>query len=39
LDGWKTQGKTRLPEYPAGAWGPAEADDFIQADGRAWRTM
>ena len=22
--------------YPAGTWGPAEADEFIQADGRQW---
>ena len=39
LDGWKKEKIKRLPEYPAGAWGPAEADRLIQADGRAWRTM
>ena len=26
-----------LPQYPAGTWGPAEADELIQADGRRWR--
>ena len=39
LNGWKEERIRRLPEYPAGTWGPAEADRLIQADGRAWRTM
>ncbi|MEP6887045.1 MAG: glucose-6-phosphate dehydrogenase [Nitrospirales bacterium] len=39
LDGWKEEKIRRLPEYPAGTWGPAEADRLIQADGRAWRAM
>ena len=39
LDGWKEEQVSRLPDYPAGSWGPKEADHFIQADGRAWRTM
>ena len=26
-----------LHEYPAGSWGPAEADALIARDGRAWR--
>ncbi len=25
-----------LPTYPAGTWGPAEADALIEADGRHW---
>jgi glucose-6-phosphate 1-dehydrogenase len=25
-----------LPSYPAGAWGPKEAEDLIRADGREW---
>jgi len=25
-----------LPGYPAGSWGPKEADELIAADGRAW---
>ena len=25
-----------LPGYPAGTWGPREADDLIEQDGRAW---
>ena len=39
LDGWKTQANRRLAEYPAGRWGPQEADRLIQVDGRAWRTL
>jgi len=27
---------TKLPVYPAGSWGPQEADALIGADGRAW---
>jgi len=26
----------QLPTYPAGTWGPKEADDLIRADGREW---
>jgi len=36
----KTWSRTRakeLPIYPAGTWGPREADEFIQRDGRRWR--
>ncbi len=28
-----------LFEYPAGSWGPKEADDLMQRDGRAWRRL
>jgi glucose-6-phosphate 1-dehydrogenase len=30
-------GRTVLPTYPAGSWGPAAAERLITADGRAWR--
>jgi glucose-6-phosphate 1-dehydrogenase len=30
-------GKTTLPAYAAGSWGPEEADRMLAADGRAWR--
>ncbi|MEG3626077.1 glucose-6-phosphate dehydrogenase, partial [Streptomyces sp. C6-003] len=23
--------------YPAGTWGPVEADDMLERDGRSWR--
>ncbi len=26
-----------LPTYPAGSWGPAEADELLARDGRKWR--
>jgi len=28
-----------LCQYPAGSWGPAEADALLERDGRAWRRM
>ncbi len=28
-----------MAEYPAGAWGPREADELLQEDGRAWRRI
>ena len=30
-------GQSDLPVYPAGTWGPTEADLLIARDGRAWR--
>jgi glucose-6-phosphate 1-dehydrogenase len=34
--GWGTRGEPPLARYPAGRWGPREADALIQRDGRAW---
>jgi glucose-6-phosphate 1-dehydrogenase len=28
-----------VPTYPAGSWGPAEADRLIEATGRQWRPL
>jgi glucose-6-phosphate 1-dehydrogenase len=28
-----------LFEYPAGSWGPEEADELLARDGRAWRRL
>ena len=39
LDGWNAQGGRRLPEYPAGTWGPVEADKLIATDGQQWRLV
>jgi len=39
LDGWAQQKLRWLPEYPAGTWGPVEADRMIQRDGRSWRIL
>jgi glucose-6-phosphate 1-dehydrogenase len=39
LDAWEASGERWLPEYPAGTWGPVEADRLIDVDGRAWRQL
>jgi glucose-6-phosphate 1-dehydrogenase len=36
LDVW-AQPESLLPLYVAGSWGPAEADAFLERDGRQWR--
>jgi len=37
LDVWKALPPRAFPNYPAGSWGPREADDLMARDGRAWR--
>ncbi|MFL6237190.1 MAG: glucose-6-phosphate dehydrogenase [Thermoanaerobaculia bacterium] len=37
LDVWKALAPRNFPNYAAGTWGPKEADDLIQKDGRTWR--
>ena len=39
LEGWKAHGGRWLPEYPAGTWGPVEADKLIESDIRKWRLV
>ena len=39
LDRWKMDGPAGLTFYPAGNWGPAEADAFIERDGRQWQRL
>jgi glucose-6-phosphate 1-dehydrogenase len=36
LEGWERPGALPLAFYPQGSWGPAEADDLLARDGRAW---
>ncbi len=36
-DGWKNCHIPHFPNYVAGTWGPAEAEEFIRRDGRKWR--
>ncbi len=36
LNRWRQDGEKGLAFYESGGWGPAEADAFIAADGRAW---
>ncbi|HVW85057.1 MAG TPA: glucose-6-phosphate dehydrogenase [Bryobacteraceae bacterium] len=37
LDVWKALPARSFPNYPAGTWGPKEADDLMKRDGRLWR--
>jgi len=36
LNAWERPGRS-VPAYPAGGWGPPEADDLLTHDGRHWR--
>jgi glucose-6-phosphate 1-dehydrogenase len=38
LERWAAQ-TDALPTYPAGEWGPAEADRLIESTGRRWRPL
>jgi glucose-6-phosphate 1-dehydrogenase len=39
LDVWKALPPRSFPNYAAGSWGPREADDLLERDGRAWRQI
>jgi glucose-6-phosphate 1-dehydrogenase len=39
MDVWKALPPRNFPNYPAGTWGPKEADDLLERDGRAWRNF
>jgi glucose-6-phosphate 1-dehydrogenase len=39
LDAWRSTPADRFPNYAAGSWGPAEADELLARDGRTWRTI
>jgi glucose-6-phosphate 1-dehydrogenase len=36
LDVWQSIPPRDFPNYPAGSWGPAVADELIERDGRRW---
>jgi len=36
LDAWKDDQRVPMREYPAGSWGPNDADRLIRADGFEW---
>lgn len=38
LDYWDENPDAGLPNYAAGSWGPAAADEMMARDGRHWRT-
>jgi glucose-6-phosphate 1-dehydrogenase len=35
---WESTSPSTFPNYAAGSWGPAEAEDLLKRDGRAWLT-
>jgi glucose-6-phosphate 1-dehydrogenase len=39
LDVWKALPPRNFPNYPAGSWGPKEADELMERDGRHWRNF
>jgi glucose-6-phosphate 1-dehydrogenase len=38
-DAWVDGPAPEFPNYKAGAWGPAAADDLLERDGRRWRRL
>jgi glucose-6-phosphate 1-dehydrogenase len=38
-DGWQLHLPPKFSNYEAGSWGPREADEFIERDGRRWRRL
>ncbi len=39
LDVWKALPPRNFPNYASGSWGPKEADELLERDGRSWRTF
>jgi glucose-6-phosphate 1-dehydrogenase len=39
LDVWKALPPRNFPNYAAGTWGPKEADELLERDGRRWRNF
>src|SRR5258705_8187376 len=39
LEVWKALPPHAFPNYAAGSWGPKEADEMIERDGRRWRRI
>jgi glucose-6-phosphate 1-dehydrogenase len=37
LDVWQALPPRNFPNYPAGSWGPWEASELLERDGRQWR--
>jgi glucose-6-phosphate 1-dehydrogenase len=38
-EGWGLQDQKELPTYEAGTWGPGEAHELLDRDGRRWRRL
>ena len=39
LDVWRALPPRKFPNYAAGSWGPAEADELMAVDNRQWRKV
>jgi glucose-6-phosphate 1-dehydrogenase len=39
LDVWKALPPRNFPNYAAATWGPNEADELLERDGRRWRRI
>jgi glucose-6-phosphate 1-dehydrogenase len=39
LDVWKALPPRNFPNYPSGTWGPRDADELLERDGRHWRNF
>jgi glucose-6-phosphate 1-dehydrogenase len=39
LESWRQSTAKNLPSYEAGTWGPREAQNLIEGDGRRWRRL
>ena len=37
IKAWEEKQTLKLPQYKAGTWGPDNAREFIEKDGRVWR--
>jgi glucose-6-phosphate 1-dehydrogenase len=37
--GWAAQPDPDFPNYPAGSWGPGDADELMERNGRRWRRI
>jgi len=38
LEAWDADSPADFPNYAAGTWGPAAADELLVRHGRAWKT-
>ena len=39
LDVWRALPPRKFPNYASGSWGPADADQLLELDGRHWRRI
>ena len=39
IDVWHALPARGFPNYAAGSWGPSEADELLERDGRSWRRI